>query len=44
MVFGKVMMSTPETAVENVLHAMAMASSKPDVEHSNDWNSSRCVE
>jgi hypothetical protein len=33
MVFGKVMMSTPETAVENVLHAMATASSNPDVEH-----------
>jgi hypothetical protein len=35
-VFGKVMMSTPETAVENVLHAMATASSKPDVEHHID--------
>jgi hypothetical protein len=33
MVIGKVMMSTPETAAENVLHAMATAISEPDVEH-----------
>jgi hypothetical protein len=33
IVIGKVMMSTPETAVENFLHAMATASSEPDVEH-----------
>jgi hypothetical protein len=36
MVIDKVMVSTPETAVENVLHAMATASSEPDVEHSID--------
>jgi uncharacterized protein YuzB (UPF0349 family) len=36
IVIGKVMMSTPETAVENFLHAMASASSEPDVEHSID--------
>jgi hypothetical protein len=39
MVFGKVMMSTPEIAVTNVLHAMATASSEPDVEHSIDSRS-----
>jgi hypothetical protein len=36
MVFGKVMMSTPKTAAKNFLHAMATASSEPDVEHSID--------
>jgi hypothetical protein len=36
MVFGKVMMNTPETSFTNFLHAMATASSKPDVEHSID--------
>jgi hypothetical protein len=33
MVVGKVMMSTPKTAVDNFLHAMATASSEPYVEH-----------
>jgi hypothetical protein len=33
IVISKVTMSTPKTAVENFLHAMATASSKPDVEH-----------
>jgi hypothetical protein len=36
MVFGKVMMSTPKTAAKDFLHAMATASSEPDVEHSID--------
>jgi hypothetical protein len=36
MVFGKVMMSTPETAVKNFLHAMDTESSESDVEHSID--------
>jgi hypothetical protein len=36
MVFGKVMMNTPERAVNKFLHAMATASSEPDVEHSID--------
>jgi hypothetical protein len=34
IVIGK--LSTPETAVENFLHAMATASSESDVEHSID--------
>jgi hypothetical protein len=33
---GKVMLSTPETALENFLHAMVTASSELDVEHSID--------
>jgi hypothetical protein len=33
---GKVMLSTPKTAVENFLHAMDTASSELDVEHSID--------
>jgi hypothetical protein len=33
---GKVMLSTPETAVENFLHAMVTASSEQNVEHSID--------
>jgi hypothetical protein len=33
IVISKVMMSTPKTAVENFLHAMVTASSKPDVKH-----------
>jgi hypothetical protein len=33
MVFGKVMMSKPKTAVKNFLNAMATASIEPDVEH-----------
>jgi hypothetical protein len=36
MVIGKFMISTPETAVEKFLHAMATASSEPDVEHCID--------
>jgi hypothetical protein len=36
IVIGKVMLSTPETAVESFLHVMAMASSEPNVEHSID--------
>jgi hypothetical protein len=36
MVFSKVMISTPKTAVKNFLHAMATASSETDVEHSID--------
>jgi hypothetical protein len=36
MVFGKVIMSKPKTAVTNFLYAMATASSEPDVEHSID--------
>jgi hypothetical protein len=36
IVIGKVMMSMPETAVENFLRAMATASSEPDVKHSID--------
>jgi hypothetical protein len=36
MVVGKVLMSTPETAVENFLHVMGEASSEPDVEHYAD--------
>jgi hypothetical protein len=32
-VIGKVMLSTPETAFKNFLHAMATVSSEPDVEH-----------
>jgi hypothetical protein len=45
MVIGKVMLSTPETAVKNFLHAMATASSVRNVEHSiHDWNFSSCVE
>jgi hypothetical protein len=41
MVIDKGMMSTPKTAVENFLHAMATASSEPDVEHSIDSLSER---
>jgi hypothetical protein len=33
MIIGKVMMSTPKTAVYNFLHPMAAAISEPDVEH-----------
>jgi hypothetical protein len=36
IVIGKVMLSTPETAFENFLHAMATASNEPDVKHSID--------
>jgi hypothetical protein len=36
IVISKVMMSTPKTADENFLHAMATASSKLDVEHHID--------
>jgi hypothetical protein len=36
IVIGKVMLSTPKTAVKNFLHAMATASSEPNVEHSID--------
>jgi hypothetical protein len=36
IVIGKVMLSTPEIAVENFLYAMATASSEPNVEHSID--------
>jgi hypothetical protein len=36
IVIGKVMLSTPETAVENFLHAMVTAGSELDVEHSID--------
>jgi hypothetical protein len=36
MVIGKVMLSTPETAVKNFLHAVATSSSEPDVELSID--------
>jgi hypothetical protein len=36
MVFGKVMMSIPETSHENVLHVMVTASSELDVDHSID--------
>jgi hypothetical protein len=39
IVIGKVMMSTPEKAVENFLHAMATASSDTDVEHYNNIDS-----
>jgi hypothetical protein len=35
-VFGKVLMSTPETAFKNFLHAMDTESSEPDVEQSID--------
>jgi hypothetical protein len=33
MIYGKVMLRKPETAVKNFPHAMATASSEPDVEH-----------
>jgi hypothetical protein len=36
LAIGKVMTSTPETAAKKLLHAMATASSEPDVEHSVD--------
>jgi hypothetical protein len=36
IVIGKVMLSTPETAVNNFLHAMDTASSEHDVDHSID--------
>ena len=39
LVIRHVLMSTPETAVENFLHAMTEASSEPDVEHYVDSRS-----